>query len=109
LFYFKELEMSEKAFDQIREFTLSDEMLFPDAKSLTGLIERQSEAGFTLKAKKSGKIVKYSATGPDGTELEGKYLKMIDGAPIVTPLETCFYCVKYGGAWFCTEVLCPEQ
>ncbi len=31
--------------ESIREITISDEMLFPDAESLTGTIERQSAGG----------------------------------------------------------------
>jgi hypothetical protein len=39
--------------------------------------------------------------------LQGKYLRMTDGAPHVSPSDTCFYCVTTGGATYCTQVLCP--
>jgi len=96
--------------ESIREITVSDEMLFPDAESLTGVVERQSAGGFVLRATKTGKIVQYSATDIDGAPMQGKYLRMIDGAPNADAScqMHCFYCVQSGGAWYCTEVLCPD-
>jgi hypothetical protein len=94
--------------EPIQEITVSNELLFPDARSLTGAVERQSEKGFVLRATKAGKSVKYSAADSYGAPLQGKYLRITDGAPKVSAAETCFYCVQYGGAWFCTQVLCPE-
>jgi hypothetical protein len=91
----------------IHEITLSEEMLFPDAQSLTDVAERPSAGGFILRATRTGNTVRYSATDGDGMVLQGKYLRMTDGAPQVSPFETCFYCVTTGGATYCTEVLCP--
>ena len=94
--------------EPIQEITVSDEMLFPDAKFLTGVVERRSAGGFVLRAARTGKIVKYSATTEtDGAPLQGKYPRMTDGAPHVSPSDTCFYCVTTGGATYCTQVLCP--
>ena len=96
-----------KELERIRELTVSDEMLFPDAKSLTGVVERQSKQGFVVRATKAGKTVEYSAADSDGTPLQGKYMRMSDGAPHASAHEEhCFYCVHYGGAWFCTEFIC---
>ena len=94
--------------EPIREITISDEMLFPDVQSLTGVDERKSAGGFVLRATRTEKIVTYSATDTYGAPLPGKYLRMTDGAPHVTPRETCFYCVTTGGATYCTQVRCPD-
>ena len=94
--------------DPIREITVSDEMLFPDVQSLTGVTERKSAGGFILRVTRSEKTVKYSASDPDGAPLQGRYLRVTDGAPQVSSLDqTCFYCVTTGGATYCTQVLCP--
>jgi hypothetical protein len=87
---------------------ISDEMLFPEVHSLTGVEERKSAGGFVLRATRTGKIVEYSATDSYGAPLQGKYLRMTDGAPHASPRDTCFYCVTTGGATYCTEVLCPD-
>jgi hypothetical protein len=65
----------------IHEITLSEEMLFPDAQSLTDVAERPSAGGFILRATRTGNTVRYSATDGDGMVLQGKYLRMTDGAP----------------------------
>lgn len=91
------------------KLTISDEKLFPEVHSLTGVEERKSAGGFILRATRSGKIVEYSATDSSGTPLQGKYLRMTDAAPhAAAPGNTCFYCVTTGGATYCTEVLCPD-
>lgn len=97
-----------KDLERIRELIVSDEMLFPDAKSLTGVVERQSKEGFVLRATKAGKTIQYSAIDSDGTPLEGKYLKVSDGDPQFYLPDHCLYCVLYRGAYYCTEVLCPS-
>jgi hypothetical protein len=97
-----------KEHERIKELSIIDEMLFPDAKHLTGEVERQSKEGFVVRATKAGKAVRYSATDSDGKTLEGKYLNVSDGGPHPLVADQCFYCVNYQGSWYCTEVLCPE-
>lgn len=94
--------------ERIRELTIVDEMLFPDAKSLTGVVERQSKEGFVIRATKAGKTIRYSAADSDGAPLHGKYLRMGDGGLHPELPDHCLYCVNYRGSWFCTEVLCPD-
>jgi hypothetical protein len=94
--------------EPIREITVSDEMLFPDVASLTGVVERKSAGGFVLRAARTGKVVDYSATDTYGSPLQGKYLRTSDGAPHASPRSRCYFCVTSGGATYCTEVLCPD-
>ncbi|HEY7252220.1 MAG TPA: hypothetical protein VIG37_17105 [Methylomirabilota bacterium] len=90
-----------------REITISDEMIFPDIKSLKGVVERRSVKGFVLRAT-IGKTVQYSAADAYGSPLRGTYLQMTDAAPHGSARSRCYFCVESGGNLYCTEVLCPD-
>jgi hypothetical protein len=92
-----------------REITVSNEMLFPDVETLTGMVERPSAGGFMVRATRANNLIEYSAVDAHGAHLPGEYLRMRDGAPHVSPLDTCFFCVTSRGVTYCTEVLCPER
>ena len=91
-----------------REITISDEMIFPDIKSLKGVVERRSAKGFVLRATIEGKTVKYSATDAYGSPMRGTDLRITDGTPHGSARSRCYFCVESQGSLYCTEVLCPD-
>jgi|GEM_PF-6165190 hypothetical protein len=91
-----------------REITISDEMIFPDIKSLKGVVERRSAKGFVLRATIDGETVKYSAADAYGSPLRGAHLQMTDATPHGSARSRCYFCVESGGNLYCTEVLCPD-